>query len=66
MSKLGLLCVTAGLCTVGTPLAADGERIPVFATGPNTGWVLDHAFGVDDLLQRQPVALARRHVVEQA
>jgi hypothetical protein len=40
------------LCAAGGALAADGAKpaIPIFATTPNTGWVLDHSFGVDDLL----------------
>ena len=50
MSKFGLLCATVALNAAGAALAADGKKIPVFAFGPNTGWVLDHAFGVDDLL----------------
>jgi len=59
MSKLGSIGMLAGaLCAAGGALAADGpkgERIPIFATTPNTGWVLDHAFGVDDLLPDVPV-----------
>jgi hypothetical protein len=54
MSKLGSICVIAGvLSAAGAALAADRakeEKIPIFATTPNTGWVLDHSFGVDDLL----------------
>jgi hypothetical protein len=40
------------LCAAGAALAADGAKtgIPIFATTPNTGWVLDHSFGVDDLI----------------
>ena len=41
------------LCAAGGALAADGPKnqaIPDFATTEKTGWVLDHAFGVDDLL----------------
>ena len=54
MPRLGSIGFLAGaLCAAGAALAADGassEKIPVFATTPNTGWVLDHDFGVDDLL----------------
>jgi hypothetical protein len=53
MFKFGSMCLaTCVLCAAGGALAADGAkpRIPVFAFTPNTGWVLDHAFGVDDLL----------------
>jgi hypothetical protein len=53
MFKFASLCVIApALALTGAALAADGakQKFPVFATTPNTGWVLDHAFGVDDLL----------------
>jgi hypothetical protein len=53
MIKLGSMCLMAGiLCAAGGALAADGKRqvIPDFATTDKTGWVLDHTFGVDDLL----------------
>jgi len=56
MSKLGSICVTAGLLCAGAALAADGpkgEKIPDFAPTMNTGWVLDRAIGTDDL-QPQP------------
>src|SRR5262245_31623857 len=55
MPKLGSICMVAGaLCTAGAALAADGapeRKVPIFATGPNTGWVLDRAIGPDDLIQ---------------
>jgi hypothetical protein len=39
------------LCASGVALAADGKQtIPDFGPTNMTGWVLDHAFGVDDLL----------------
>ncbi len=54
MSKLGSIgVVAAALCAAGGTLAADGaqgRKFPIFAYTPNTGWVLDHSFGVDDLL----------------
>jgi hypothetical protein len=53
MLKFGPLFVMGSvLCAAGGALAADGVKsgIPVFATTPNTGWVLDHSFGVDDLI----------------
>jgi hypothetical protein len=53
MFKFGSMCLAVcALSAAGGALAADGTkaRIPVFAFTPNTGWVLDHAFGVDDLL----------------
>jgi hypothetical protein len=37
---------------IGVAFAADAPQrrtIPIFATGPNTGWVLDRAIGTDDL-----------------
>jgi hypothetical protein len=70
MSKLGSLCVMAGaLCAAGAALAADSTKtqmIPVFATTPNTGWVLDRAVGPDDLLPPPkggpgPVTFDRNH-----
>ena len=48
-----IFLVTGVLCAAGGALAADGAKhqvIPNFATTDKTGWVLDHAFGVDDLL----------------
>lgn len=45
-----LACIAAG---TGIAFAADGAgnpKIPVFAFTPNTGWVIDRSFGVDDLL----------------
>jgi len=53
MSTLGPICAFAGaVCAAAAAFAADAkdEHIPIFATTPNTGWVLDHSFGVDDLL----------------
>jgi hypothetical protein len=57
------------LCAAGGALAADGPKnqaIPDFATTEKTGWVLDHAFGVDDLLPPPaggpgPVTFDRAH-----
>lgn len=54
MSPLrAVLAVPLAVCMAGAAVAADtatAQKIPVFSPGPNTGWVLDHAFGVDDLL----------------
>jgi hypothetical protein len=54
MIKLGSSCLLASiLCAAGGALAADGVKkqvIPDFATTDRTAWVLDHTFGVDDLL----------------
>jgi hypothetical protein len=54
MFRFGPIClVTSVLCAAGGALAADPVKkqvIPNFATTDKTGWVLDHAFGVDDLL----------------
>jgi hypothetical protein len=54
MFKLGSTCLVAGvLCTAGGASAADwlkNQVVPNFAPTANTGWVLDHAVGVDDLL----------------
>jgi len=54
MLRLSSVCaMSVMLGGAGAALAADGakdELIPIFATTPNTGWVLDHAFGVDDLI----------------
>jgi hypothetical protein len=50
-SLTGAAAVTV---VVGAALAADSantRKIPIFATGPNTGWVLDRAIGPDDLIQ---------------
>ena len=47
------LSVVAGVSMIGAAFAADGPKpraIPIFATTPNTGWVLDRAVGTDDLL----------------
>jgi hypothetical protein len=59
----------AVLGAAGGALAADeakDQKIPAFASGPNTGWVLDHAFGVDDLLAKPgggpgPVSFDKAH-----
>jgi hypothetical protein len=54
MFKFASMCLVTGiLCTAGGALAADlvkNQVIPNFATTDKTGWVLDHEFGVDDLL----------------
>src|SRR5271168_4563393 len=54
MFRFGSICLVTGvLCAAGGALAADPVKkqvIPNFATTDKTGWVLDHAFGVDDLL----------------
>jgi len=54
MIKLRSMCLLAGvLCTAGGAVAADGVKkqvIPDFATTDKTSWLLDHTFGVDDLL----------------
>jgi len=47
---LTLACIGAG---TQIAFAADGAgkpKIPVFAFTPNTGWVIDRRFGIDDLL----------------
>jgi hypothetical protein len=70
MSHLSSLClVSVAVCVAGAAIAADTaktDKIPVFAFGPNTGWVLDHAFGVDDLLRDPsggpgPVGMDKAH-----
>jgi hypothetical protein len=54
MFRFGAMClVTGALCAAGTVVAAEGVKkqvIPNFTPAGTTGWVLDHAFGVDDLL----------------
>jgi hypothetical protein len=54
MYKFGSMCVVTGvLCAASGALAADGPKnqvIPDFAPTYLTGWVLDRAVGVDDLL----------------
>jgi hypothetical protein len=54
MSRFGSMCLATGvLCAVGAAVAAEGVKkqvIPNFTPAANTGWVLDRAFGVDDLL----------------
>jgi hypothetical protein len=54
MIKLRSMSLLAGvLCAAGGALAADGAKkqvIPDFATTDKTSWLLDHTFGVDDLL----------------
>jgi hypothetical protein len=54
MLKIGSMSLLAGvLYMASAALAADEAKrqvIPDFAATDKTGWVLDHAFGVDDLL----------------
>ena len=54
MFKLGSTCLVAAvLFASGVASAAEwpnNQMIPNFALTANTGWVLDHAVGVDDLL----------------
>ena len=54
MFKLGSICLATGIvgATVGAVAAEELRRqvVPDFAPTANTGWVLDHAVGVDDLL----------------
>jgi hypothetical protein len=53
MFKSGpVLLASCLVCVAGGVLAAVDAKpaTPNFATTPNTGWVLDHSFGVDDLL----------------
>jgi hypothetical protein len=54
MFKFSSVCLATGvLCAASGALAADrvkSQVIPNFATTDKTGWVLDRAFGVDDLL----------------
>jgi len=54
MFKLGSICLATGIvgATVGAGAAEELRRqvVPDFAPTANTGWVLDHAVGVDDLL----------------
>jgi len=54
MSKLGSMYLATGIlgATVGAVAAEELRRqvVPDFAPTANTGWVLDHAVGVDDLL----------------
>jgi hypothetical protein len=70
MFKFGSMCVVTGvLCAAGGALAADGPKnqvIPDFAPTYLTGWVLDRAVGVDDLLPPPtggpgPVTFDRAH-----
>ena len=52
MLKFASTCLVA-LCAAGGASAADWPKnqvIPNFAPTAKTGWVLDHAVGVDDLL----------------
>jgi hypothetical protein len=54
MSRLVAMVLAAGACVVAAATVdAEGIKkqvIPDFAPTANTGWVLDHALGVDDLL----------------
>jgi hypothetical protein len=70
MFKLGSIGLVAGvLCAAGGASAADrpnNQVIPNFAPIATTGWVLDHAVGVDDLLPPPtggpgPVTFDRAH-----
>jgi hypothetical protein len=70
MFKLGSIGLVAGvLCAAGGASAADrpnSQVIPNFAPIATTGWVLDHAVGVDDLLPPPtggpgPVTFDRAH-----
>jgi hypothetical protein len=45
-----MFLVVGLLCAAGAAAGADGPKRPDFAPTDRTGWVLDHAFGVDDLL----------------
>jgi hypothetical protein len=70
MFKFGSICITTVvLCGAGGALAEDVAKqqvIPNFATTDKTGWVLDRAIGVDDLLPPPtggpgPVTFDRAH-----
>jgi hypothetical protein len=53
VSKFAVTCVLAVLSTTGAGLAADAfsnPAIPNFATDDKTGWQLDRAFSVDDVV----------------
>ena len=55
MFKFGSICLVTGVlwAAAGGALAAEPVKrqvIPNFATTDRTGWVLDRAVGVDDLL----------------
>jgi hypothetical protein len=54
MFKLGSTCLVAGVLFASGGARAgelpDNQVIPNFAPTAKTGWVLDHAVGVDDLL----------------
>jgi hypothetical protein len=54
MFKFGSICLATGVfCAAGGALASEDARkqvVPDFSTTDKTGWVLDHAVGVDDLL----------------
>src|SRR6185503_20436475 len=67
-ARVGMVAVSATCVIVGAALAADGPKkpIPIFATSPNTGWVLDRKIGTDDLLPHPdggpgPVVYDRAH-----
>ena len=67
-ARVGMVAVSTACVVVGAALAADSPKkpIPIFATGPNTGWVLDRKVGTDDLLPHPeggpgPVVYDRAH-----
>jgi hypothetical protein len=50
--SIALLMTAAVVFTASAAFAVDGppgEKVPDFAPNPQTGWVLDRAFGTDDL-----------------
>jgi len=67
-ARFGMTAVSTACLIVGAALAADSPKkpIPIFATTPNTGWVLDRAVGTDDLLPHSdggpgPVVFDKAH-----
>ena len=67
--RIGLATAASVTAMVAAALAADRAKdpvIPIFATSPNTGWVLDRKIGTDDLLPHPdggpgPVVYDRAH-----